>query len=228
MRSTSTIRIAIADPQPIFRLGVRALLAQESGFNLVGEAENTHAVVALVHRCKPDVLILEHLVPHMDALEVVRMLKAGRSLARTIIFTAGIPESHIQKALLGGVWGVVLKSTPVDVLPECIRQVMAGERWIGLESVNPLVGGLRTPITGGSSSLTPREVDIIKQIARGASNKAIARKLEVGEQTVKNYLRRIFRKLQVAGRVELALLALEQQLVRPEELPKDRLPPSSG
>ncbi len=121
-------------------------------------------------------------------------------------------EPEIQHALLHGAWGVVLKHTATDVLPECIRQVMKGEHWIGVESVNALIGGIRAPAGGGSLSLTPREVDIVRRVARGASNKDIASDLTMGEQTVKNHLRRIFRKLNVANRVELALLAVEQQI----------------
>ena len=121
-------------------------------------------------------------------------------------------EPDIQYALLYGAWGVVLKHTATDVLPQCIRQVMKGEHWIGVESVNALIGGIRAPAGGGSLSLTPREVDIVRRVARGAGNKDIAWELKMGEQTVKNHLRRIFRKLNVANRVELALLAVEQQI----------------
>ena len=98
------------------------------------------------------------------------------------------------------------------MLPQCIRQVMEGEHWIGVESVNALIGGIRAPAGGGSLSLTPREVDIVRRVAKGAGNKDIAWELQMGEQTVKNHLRRIFRKLNVANRVELALLAVEQQI----------------
>ena len=107
---------------------------------------------------------------------------------------------------------MVLKHTASDLLPQCIRQVMEGEQWIGVESVNALISGIRAPAGGGSLSLTPREVDIVRRVAKGAGNKDIAWELQMGEQTVKNHLRRIFRKLNVANRVELALLALEQQI----------------
>ena len=86
-----------------------------------------------------------------------------------------------------------------------------------VESVSALVGGLRAPGTGGSSSLTQREVEIVRRVARGARNKDIAWQLKMGEQTVKNHLRRIFRKLRVANRVELALLAIEHQVALPDD-----------
>lgn len=215
MRSKGPVRIAVADAQPIFRLGVRTLLAQQRGLDVVGEAGDTASAVEMVTRLCPDALLIDHNLPRMNGLEVLRQLKAARSSTRAIIVTSSMQESDIQTALLHGAWGVVLKSTASEVLPDCIRQVMHGEHWIGLESVNAVVGGLRSPTKVGASSLTPREVEIIRRVARGASNKDIAAELDMGEQTVKNHLRRVFRKLHVANRVELALLAIEHEVLLP-------------
>jgi two-component system nitrate/nitrite response regulator NarL len=212
MRNKSSITIAIADDQPIFRLGIKALLTQPTGFMLLGEASDTEAAVALVANLAPDILLVDHVPPRLNGLEVVRRLRAAKSPTRAVMLTAAMREADIQQALLHGAWGVVLKHTAGDVLPQCLRQVMLGEHWIGVESVNALLGTLRTPSTGGSTSLTPREVDIVRRVAKGASNKDIAWELKMGEQTVKNHLRRVFRKLHVANRVELALLAVENQI----------------
>jgi two-component system, NarL family, nitrate/nitrite response regulator NarL len=212
MRPTGSIRITIADDHPIFRLGVRTLLLQQDGFAVVGEAGDSESAVDVVTSLRPDILLIDHNLPRLNGLDVVRRIHAARTGTRAIILTAAMSEPEIQHALLHGAWGVVLKHTATDVLPECIRQVMKGEHWIGVESVNALIGGIRAPSGGGSLSLTPREVDIVRRVARGASNKDIASDLTMGEQTVKNHLRRIFRKLNVANRVELALLAVEQQI----------------
>ena len=212
MRPTGSIRITIADDHPIFRLGVRTLLTQQDGFSVIGEAGDSESTVDVVTSLRPDILLIDHNLPRLNGLDVVRRIQAARTGTRAIILTAAMSEPEIQHALLHGAWGVVLKHTATDVLPECIRQVMKGEHWIGVESVNALIGGIRAPAGGGSLSLTPREVDIVRRVARGASNKDIASDLAMGEQTVKNHLRRIFRKLNVANRVELALLAVEQQI----------------
>ena len=219
MRSAAPIRIAIADDHAIFRLGVRTLLGGQRDFQIVGETGDPAGALELVRTLNPDVLLSEH-HSRLNGLEVIRQLKLGRSSTRVIILTAAMQEADIQTALLEGAWGVVLKTTAGDVLPECIRRVMQGQHWIGLESVNALVGGLRAPTTAGSSSLTQREREIVRRVARGASNKDIAWQLKMGEQTVKNHLRRIFRKLRVANRVELALLAIEHQVVLPDESDK--------
>jgi DNA-binding NarL/FixJ family response regulator len=212
MRSKSSITIVIADDQPIFRLGVKALLAEQGGFAVLGEASETEAAVALVTELAPDVLLVDHAMPGLNGVEVVRRICLAKSPTRAVLLTAAMRDPDIQQALLHGAWGVVLKQTAGDVLPQCLRHVMVGEHWVGFESVDALVGTLRTPSTGGSTSLTPREVDIVRRVAKGASNKDIAWELKMGEQTVKNHLRRVFRKLHVANRVELALLAVENQL----------------
>lgn len=208
----SRIRIAIADSQPIFRLGMKTHLADQPDLEVVGEADRASAAIDLVRAIEPDVLIVEHDGQRLNGLAVIRELRALRTRTRAIVVAASMPEAEIQSALMLGAQGVVLKRTLGDTLAECVRQVAGGGHWIGLESVNALVSGLRAPGTSGSSSLTPREVDIVRRVAAGASNKDIASELKLGEQTVKNHLRRIFRKLRVASRVELALLTMEHQV----------------
>ena len=146
----------------------------------------------------------------MNGVDLARRLNLAGSAARLIVLASRMPEAQIQKAILHGAWGVVAKAAAYDVLPGCINQVMKGERWIGVESVNPLVRSLLRTLANGSRSLTAREAEIVERVATGASNKEIASRLRMGEQTVKNGLRRIFKKLAVVNRMGLALLAIEQ------------------
>src|SRR5262245_7467254 len=212
MRARTSISVIVADDQPIFRLGIKSLLTRESGFAVLAEASDTPRALTLVQDLAPDVLLVDHSLPGLNGLEVVRRMRLAKSPTRAVVLTAAMREADIQQALLHGAWGVVLKHTAGDVLPQCLRQVMLGEHWVGVESVTALVGSLRSPKHSGSTSLTPRELDIVRRVARSASNKDIAWDLKMGEQTVKNHLRRVFRKLHVANRVELALLAVETQL----------------
>lgn len=211
------IRVAIADGQPIFRLGVKTLFALQPGLEVVGEAATTTAAIEMVGALSPDILLTDHTPPRLDGLAILRHLQAAPGPTRVILLAAAMRETDIQAALFHGAWGLVLKGSATTVLPHCIRQVMQDQHWVGTESVNALVGGLRAPVDSGTSSLTAREIDIVRWVARGASNRDIAAQLSMGEQTVKNHMRRIFRKLRVANRVELALLAIEQDVARPDD-----------
>ena len=146
----------------------------------------------------------------MNGVDVARRLQIAGSSTRLIVLASRMPEAQIQRAILHGAWAVVAKATACDVLPGCITKVMKGERWIGIESVNPLLRSLVRAPAAGSRSLTDRETEIVERVATGASNKEIASRLRMGEQTVKNGLRRIFKKLAVENRVGLALLAIGQ------------------
>ena len=127
----------------------------------------------------------------------------------------------MRTALVRGAWGLLLKQSTSDLLTKCIRQVSQGEYWLGRDSVGDLVDALRNPGRGDEhpGGLTPREREIVSLIVTGASNKDIAWQLGLNEQTVKNHLRKVFDKLHVANRVELALTAVDQRLVAPAAAP---------
>jgi DNA-binding NarL/FixJ family response regulator len=211
------IRVVVADDHPIFRIGLRTLLGGENGIELVGEAENGDQAVALVQSLRPDVLLLDLDLPGTAGLEVLRQLAALNLDTRAVLLTAAIDRGQTRTALVRGAWGVVPKHCATDLLTKCIRQVSRGEYWVGRDSIGDLVDALRNPERTDvrAGGLTPRERQIVALIVTGASNKGIAGKLGLNEQTVKNHLRKIFDKLQVANRVELALTAVEKGLVGP-------------
>ncbi len=205
-----SIRIAVAHDQPIFAIGLRALLDRHVGFEVVGEALTTDEAIDLVRRVAPDVVIVDHRPPRLNGVTLARMLQRAGSSARLVVLATRMSDAQIQSAIMHGAWGVVAKASACEVLPGCITQVMQGERWIGVESVHPLMRTLVQAPPTGSRSLTAREAEIVERVATGASNREIASRLRMGEQTVKNGLRRIFKKLSVANRVGLALLAINQ------------------
>lgn len=213
---TRRIRIVTADDHPIFRDGLRKLLEAAPTFEVIGEASDGHEAIDLVRRLAPDILLLDLLMPRMGGLDALRRLAHDFLAVRTILLAAAVGGPEIVTALQLGARGVVLKSAATQLLYQCIDAVMAGEIWVGRESVTGLVEALRhvqsAPRTPGTpiASLTPRERDIVNAITRGASNRDIARMLSMSEQTVKNHLSSIFSKCGVSNRVELALLAASQ------------------
>ena len=216
------IRILIADDHLIFRAGLRRLLETEPGFVVVGEATEGEETVSRVRELKPDILLLDLAMPGVPGLEALRQLDAMESPVRTILLTAAIEKEELVKALQLGAWGVVMKESAIDLLFRSIRSVSAGEYWVGRERVADLVKTLRAKLPPAAAAsegrkkrfgLTPRELEITTTIAAGYSNKEIAKKFAISEDTVKHHLSNIFNKTGVSSRLELALFAVNHRLV---------------
>jgi DNA-binding NarL/FixJ family response regulator len=215
----SPIRIVVADGQPVFTLGVRALLADDASIEIVGEAADGEEALRLVEQHRPDLLLLDLALARLNGLEVLNRIAALKVPTRIVIVTATIDRGEMRTAMVRGAHGVLLKNMASELLGKCVRQVMKGEYWIGRESVGDLIDALRNPLqTEDAAGLSHRERDIVKAVIKGASNKDIAWQLGLGEQTVKNHLRRIFAKLKVANRVELAVHAMEHQLIESDNI----------
>lgn len=215
-----SVRILVADDHPIFRDGLRKLLEAEEDFKVVGEACDGGEAIEMAQQLKPDVLLLDLAMPRVPGLEAVRQLGNSVEAIKVILLTAAIEREQIVDALHHGVRGVVLKESATELLLKSIRCVMDGQYWVGRESVSDLVRIIRDltaiPEQGQrkrSYNLTPRELDIISAIVDGYTNKDIAEKFDIAEQTVKHHLGNIFDKLGVSNRLELALFAVNHNLV---------------
>ena len=219
MRTDDGIRVLVADAHPIFRIGIRALIGAEPGIEMIGEADDGDGAVVQVQELRPDVLLLDLHLPRASGLEVLKRLAALRLDTRTVLLAGSIDRVQMRAALVRGARGVLLKHTATDLLAKCIRRVHDGEYWVERDAVGDLVDALRHPARPGESAgvLTVREREIVALVMTGASNKDIAWQLGVNEQTVKNHLRKVFDKLEVTNRVELALVAVERRLVTPTD-----------
>src|SRR5947199_3253698 len=219
-RKPQQIRIVIADDHPIFRDGLRRLLESEADLKVIGEACDGAEAVKLARQLKPDILLLDLAMPRHPGLEALRELSSGSANSvRVILLTAAAEKNQIVEALQLGARGVVLKDSATQLLLKAIQTVMAGEYWVGRESVSNLVQYLRTLVQSSGEEarqkkfgLTPRELEIVSAVVAGYSNKEIAEYFKISEDTVKHHLSNIFDKLGVSTRLELALFALNQSL----------------
>jgi two-component system nitrate/nitrite response regulator NarL len=220
-RRSQPIRILLADDHPIFRDGLRRLLEAEADLKVIGEACDGAEAVKMARQLKPDVMLLDLAMPRMPGLEALREMSSGpvSNSVRVILLTAAAEKKQIVEALQLGARGVVLKDSATQLLLKSIHTVMAGEYWVGRESVSNLVQYLRNLVQSSGEEakqkkfgLTPRELEIVSAVVAGYSNKEIAEYFKISEDTVKHHLSNIFDKLGVSTRLELALFAVNQAL----------------
>lgn len=209
------VRIVIADEQPIFRDGLRLLIETEPGLRIVGEIGNGADAVALVRDLDPDVLLLG-LTGELP-LKTLQEVAATVTSVRTIVLTATVDTPDVARALQLGARGVVPKDSAAEVLFKSIRSVAAGHYWIGGESVSKVASSLRELETARRRSkafgLTRRELEIVRAVVAGYTNKEIAKRFTISENTVKRHLTHIFNKLGASNRVELALFSAHHRLL---------------
>jgi len=214
-----TVNIVVADDHTIFRDGLRRLLESEPELKVIGEAADGDEAVARTRELKPDILLLDLAMPRKPGMEAMRELAAeanGSLTTKIIILTAAIERIQIVQALQFGARGVVMKEAATQLLMKAIRAVMAGEYWVGREAVGDIVDFMRNSASGDKPQknygLTKREMDILVSIVTGLSNKEIARRFALSEDTVKHHLTNIFDKVGVNSRLELALFAINNRL----------------
>ncbi len=217
--TTTPIRVLIADDHPVVRVGLRNMLQADSLVKVVGEARDGVEAVDLARRLHPDILLLDLAMPNVAGMEALREMTAGSLNTRTIVLTGLIDNRQILEALQLGARAVVLKDAVIEHLSACIRAVMQGQYWLEGRPVQNLVQVLRdlaaqtAPPPRRTFGLTAREMEVVTLITEGCTNKDIAKQFGISEETVKRHLTNIFNKLGVGNRLELALFALNHNLL---------------
>jgi DNA-binding NarL/FixJ family response regulator len=215
------IRVLVADQHPVIRIGLENLLQSEPGIEVVGEAGNGDEAIARTLELRPDILLLALNLPNMPGLEAMRDVVNRSPKTKIILLSNVISQIEIVKALQLGAVGIVVKDGRMDNLPSAIRSVSIGKIWLGDRRVHNLVEALhmaeqkktQIPEKKVVPDLTPRELDVVSCIVKGCSNRDIAHQFQLSEETVKRHLSNIFDKTGVSTRLELALFAIEHQLV---------------
>lgn len=211
---THTYKVVVADDHPVVRIGVRNILMAVPEFQIVGESSDGEAALRMVKSLQPDLLILDLAMPKMSGIEVLRALRLTNPTLKTLVLAATVDRRQTLELLQLGARGILLKDVVAERLGTACLAVISGRYWLGDATVTDIVqamadpGGLQLPEPNGTT-LTARQLQIVKAVVEGRSNKDIAEKLSISEETVKRHLTIIFDKTGMSSRLELAMFAVK-------------------
>lgn len=211
------IRVLIADDHHVVRRGLMFFLKTQKDMNIVGEATNGKEAVQLTANLKPDVILMDLVMPVMDGIEATKRIKATDPEIQILMLTSFSDRDHVIPALKAGAAGYQLKDIEPDDLADAIRKLMRGENTLHPEATTQLEKEWEpvVPNPHEEHPLTPREQDVLSELTKGKSNREIASSLFVTEKTVKTHISNIFAKLHVQDRTQAALYAVKHGLTEP-------------
>ena len=211
-RTSAPIRVLIVDDHPVVRDGLRGLFSGDPDFEVVAEASDGADAIARTEAFRPDVVLMDLHMPTLDGVSATREIVERELGSRVLVVTTYDTESDVLPAIEAGATGYVLKDTPRDELRDAVRAAAAGETVLSPPVARQLVGQVRQP---PRNSLSERELEILKLVAGGATNKAVAGELFISEATVKTHLLHAFKKLGVHHRAAAVAAAYERGLLTP-------------
>jgi NarL family two-component system response regulator LiaR len=218
------IRVMIVDDHPVVRRGIKSLLGEEEDIQVVGEAVNGRDALEKVESLKPDVILMDLVMPEMTGIEAIEKITASHPDARILVMTSFAADDKVFPSIKAGALGYLLKDSDPEDLIRMIRQVHRGELsihpTIARKVIQELNRPAKEPLT--PSPITEREVEILQLLAQGMENKEIAARMVVQDATVRTHVSNILRKLQLANRVQATLYALRTGLTSLEDKPSDQ------
>ena len=204
----SRIRVLIADDHSVVREGLVSLIGRRADMAVIGEASNGREAVEFWKKHQPDVTLLDLRMPELDGVGVIKEIRAENQNARIIVLTTFDGDEDIYRAIQAGSKGYLLKDAPREALMDCIRRVHGGETCVPVH----LAAKLAQRVSG--ESLSEREIDVLKLMAQGKSNKEIGSALFISEGTVKSHVKGIFAKMNVISRTEAVATATRRGLIQ--------------
>ena len=220
--SVSNVRVLIVDDHAIVRKGIRALLSEADGFEVVGEADNGKEAVLRAQECSPDVILMDLLMPVMDGTEATKQIISRQPKTRILVLSSFAADNNVFPAIKAGAAGYLLKDSSPDELVRAIRQVHRGEPSLHPTIARKLLQEIARPVDlqPAPEALTAREMEVLRAIAQGLSNQEIADQLMVSEPTVRAHVSRILGKLHLASRTQAALYAVREGLTDEADAPE--------
>jgi DNA-binding NarL/FixJ family response regulator len=208
MKKEAKIRVLVADDHFVVRMGLMALVNTEPDMEIAGEAADGSESVTLFEKCRPDLVLMDLRMPVKDGIQATTEIIAKKPGARVLMLTTFDGDTNIHRAFEAGARGYVLKNATGDKLIPALRAVAAGERWVPKEIATRLAS------RNLFEDLTPRELQVLQQMAKGLANKAIADVLSITEHTVKDHSKNILGKLRVGDRTEAVTVALQRGIIQ--------------
>jgi len=219
-----SIRILIADDHHVVRQGLRMFLSLDAEFEVVGEAADGAEAVRLARELKPDVVLMDLIMPVMDGIAAIQTIRNELPEVEVIALTSVLEDASVIGAIRAGAMGYLLKDAQADELCRVVKAVACGQVQLTPQAVTRLMKEVQTASAPLSrEALSAREADVLCLLAQGKSNKAIAASLHIGETTVKTHVSSVLAKLGMASRTQAAIYAVQSGLV-----PRDCLKPSSA
>jgi NarL family two-component system response regulator LiaR len=207
------IRVLLVDDHQVVRQGLRAFLQLQPDVEVVGEAAGGSAAVAAAAAGRPDVVLMDLVMPEGDGIAAIRALAEAAPGARVVVLSSFVDDERIFAAMQAGAAGYLLKDVDPDALAEAIREVHRGRPVLHPDVAARLMRRVADPASPATEPLTPREREVLRLVVEGFANKQIARRLVITEKTVKTHVSSILQKLGVADRTAAAVLAIRQGLV---------------
>lgn len=208
----------VVDDQELFRRGMTMLLGSEPGIEVVGEASNGAEGVELAKSAAPDVVLLDVRMPKQSGIEACIAIKETVPSAKIVMLTMSDEEADLYEAVKNGASGYLLKDSSIEEVAQGIRVVADGQSLISPSMAAKLIDEFKTmskpdKVTGAALKLTERELDVLRLVAKGLSNRDVAQRLAISENTVKNHVRNMLEKLQLHSRMEAVMYAVREKLV---------------
>ncbi|MDQ6785040.1 MAG: response regulator transcription factor [Actinomycetota bacterium] len=217
-----SVRVLVADDQAVFRMGLHVVLDDEVDIEVVAEAGDGEEAVALAGDLRPDVVLMDVRMPRLSGIEATQRIREMVPTVQILMLTVSDEEDDLYEAIRAGAIGYLLKEVSIEEVPEAIRAVTRGESRISPNMASKLLTEFKSLADRAEllqepppPSLTARELDVLKLVARGMSNREVGDSLFISENTVKNHVRSILEKLHLHTRMEAAMYAVRQRIVDP-------------
>ena len=213
------VKVLIADDQTLFREGIKDLLENEKSVEVIGEAADGSEVVRLAKKLRPDVILMDIKLPHLDGVSATRLIRKELPNTNVLILSSYEDEAHVMESIQAGANGYLSKMLPAAELVNALKAFANDGVMIPQQVMGKLLQGLRQMSTseGSPVSLTKTEIRVLVLLGSGMSNKEIAAKMDCSVKTIKNHLNAIFQKLEVSNRTEAVVKGIEMGLISPEE-----------